>query len=92
MTNYAIKIIKKILQPNVLSVTVTKDAFTNYNSWLRKSLDSLIWNKDGPSGWYCDVNGWNPNIFPHFQSVFWWQNLYVEWSDFNVELNSDENN
>ncbi|KAI8892434.1 hypothetical protein BC833DRAFT_611669 [Globomyces pollinis-pini] len=79
-------LIKPWFKPTVRTLKVKDTAEIMYNNWIRNRFEKLIWKspkaKDW-SNWYVHhQSGQNALIYPHYQSHFYWDTLWMKKSDF----------
>lgn len=76
---------KPILTGKASVIHAKEEAEKTYNQWIDKEMDRLIWKKGGEGGIYVHKDTQrNIAIFPSYYSVWWWMNLWVKWSDFEM--------
>ncbi|KAI2812131.1 hypothetical protein CBS115989_10756 [Aspergillus niger] len=82
--NYALRILKPILQGRVLAVEIKEEAEQTYIHEVQKALAKRVWNA-GCASWYINEKKWNSMAYPWSQAHFWWRSLFPTWSDWNLK-------
>jgi hypothetical protein len=82
--NYALRIIKPILDGNANAVDLKPAAEEAFSQDLQAAHKDRVWYT-GCSTWYVRhlPNGktWNAMVYPWTQAYFWYRSLFPVWSD-----------
>lgn len=82
--NYALKIIRPILEGNARSFEVTEEATDKYNEWLQGRLKHSVWTDCSSYYRGRDGNGRIVTTFPGPVALFWWLCLHPNWNHFRA--------
>ncbi|KAG7447924.1 FAD/NAD(P)-binding domain-containing protein [Guyanagaster necrorhizus] len=82
---YAIQMIKPIIDGRVKSFDIKEDVCSTYNSWLQLRLASSVWT-DCRSYYHVnrDDHSKISAVFPGPVSLFWWMTRRPRWDHWNV--------
>jgi len=64
MVNYSLKFIKPILNGDVRTYEVKKEAEVNWTRDIQEKLKQTVWATGGCQSWYKTDNGWNSTVYP----------------------------
>ncbi|GME25485.1 flavin-binding monooxygenase [Neofusicoccum parvum] len=65
MVNYALKFVKPVIQGDVETVEVKKEAEVAYTTAIQRDLKDTVWSSGGCNSWYFDKKtGWNSTVLP----------------------------
>lgn len=64
MIEYSLKFIKKILNGDVETVEVKREAEEAYTKDIQRGLKSTVWMTGGCASWYFTDDGWNGTVLP----------------------------
>lgn len=64
MVEYSLKFIRHILNDDVKTVEVKKEAEVAWTQEIHEQLDRTVFNFGGCSNWYKNKNGWNSTVYP----------------------------
>ena len=64
MVNYSIHFIKKILNGDVRTFEVKKEAEIKWTKTMQERLKDTVWTSNGCRSWYIDAKGWNSTVYP----------------------------
>ncbi|KAL4958676.1 flavin-containing monooxygenase [Aspergillus stella-maris] len=81
--NYALRVLKPVLDGNAASVEVKLKAEHDYVYWVQDALSNRVWNA-GCVSWYLNDKKWNSMSYPWTQGHYWWRSLFPIWSDWNI--------
>ncbi|KAF3047859.1 hypothetical protein E8E11_006020 [Didymella keratinophila] len=87
MVNYSLKFIKLILNGEVSTVDVKKEAEIAYTTEMQKALKDTVW-QSGCSSWYYTKDGWNSTVYPYTQVDFWRRCAFPKYNDWNIAYTS----
>ncbi|KAH7097929.1 putative monooxygenase [Auriculariales sp. MPI-PUGE-AT-0066] len=80
MTNLVIKLITPILRGEQKAVEIRAEAEQTYVARIQHHLRGMVWSQC--HSWYkTDDDGWNANLYPWSQVVFWWRCTFPTWRD-----------
>jgi hypothetical protein len=80
---YALQLIKPIIDTQARSFVVKSQASDKYNHWLQAKLKDTVW--DDCASWYRrDGSGKNGATFPGSLTYFWWLLYRPTWEDFSA--------
>lgn len=85
---YALKMIKPILNGDADSVEVKKSAEMAYTTDLQRALKDTIWQKGGCNSWYKGADGWNSTVYPYTQYWFGYMCMFPNWKDWDIKYTS----
>ncbi|KAF8643890.1 hypothetical protein AX16_008906 [Volvariella volvacea WC 439] len=82
---WALRLIKPILEGKAKSFEVKVEATERYNSWLQERLDSSVWTQCNS---YYQAGRESKTklafVFPGPVALFWWLCRSVQWNDFHA--------
>jgi hypothetical protein len=84
MINYATHFVKPILNGDIKTVDVKKDAEMAYTRNIQKQLKDTVFHTGGCNSWYFDKTGWNSTVLPYSQIWFWYKCKFPKWSDWDI--------
>ncbi|KAB8221580.1 hypothetical protein BDV33DRAFT_190345 [Aspergillus novoparasiticus] len=87
--NYALRILKPVLDGDAASVEVTAKAEHDYAYWVQDALSKRVWNA-GCMSWYLNDQKWNSMSYPWTQGHYWWRSLFPTWSDWTIKCLGQE--
>ena len=64
MVNYAIHFIKRILNGEVRTFEVKKEAEIAWTKTMQEKLKDTVWHSTGCHSWYKNAKGWNATVYP----------------------------
>ena len=64
MVNYSLKFMKPILNGDVRSYEVKKEAEIAYTKDIQEKLKQTVWATGGCQSWYKTDNDWNSTVYP----------------------------
>lgn len=64
MVNYSLKFMKPILNGDVRTYEVKKEAEVNWTQDIQEKLKDTVWMSGGCQSWYKTDNGWNATVYP----------------------------
>ena len=64
MTNHALKFLRLLLNGDVSTVDVKKEAEIAYTATIQERLRNTVWTTGGASSWYRGEDGWISNLYP----------------------------
>ncbi|KAL4770612.1 hypothetical protein BDW60DRAFT_218010 [Aspergillus nidulans var. acristatus] len=82
--NYALRILKPVLDGAASSVEVKADAENAYVESVQTALRNTVWHS-GCHSWYVNEKGWNAMAYPWTQVHFWYRSLFPVWKDWNIK-------
>lgn len=86
MVNYALKLIRPILEGAVSTVEVTEEAERRWTSEIQEALKDSVWQRGGCKSWYFrEGDGWNATVYPWSQVHFTWRCMWVRRGDWVVQ-------
>ena len=81
--NYAVQLLKPILDGDLDSVDPTSAATTRYNDWLTARMNSSVFVQC--TSWYrAGGVGKVFSTFPGPATLFWWLTLTPRWADYDI--------
>lgn len=87
--NYALRIIKPILDGRASEVDLKMEAENEYARRIQNDLRSTVWNS-GCSSWYIRDNGsgmsWNAMSYPWSQTYYWYRSRFPTWTDWSYSV------
>jgi cation diffusion facilitator CzcD-associated flavoprotein CzcO len=83
MVAYSLKFIKLILNGDVETVDVKKEAEQRFTKEMQDALKDTVW-RSGCSSWYFKDDGWNSTVYPYTQIDFWRRCMFPKWDDWNI--------
>ncbi|KAL4998898.1 hypothetical protein BDV10DRAFT_62258 [Aspergillus recurvatus] len=83
--NYALRILKPVLDGAASSVEVKADAEDAYVEKVQTALKNTVWHA-GCHSWYVNEKRWNAMAYPWTQAHFWYRSLFPVWKDWNIKL------
>lgn len=81
--DYAVEAIKMIVNRDLKTLDVKREAQDAHNEDLQKRLAKTTWNS-GCSSWYLTEDGFNPSMYPGFATQFRRQLRHVELADYRA--------
>jgi hypothetical protein len=84
MVNHATQFIKPILNGDMKTVEVKKEAEVAWTQNVQKDLKKTVFHTGGCNSWYFDKNGWNSTVLPYNQVWFWYWCKFPTWRDWNI--------
>ncbi|KAL1861656.1 hypothetical protein Daus18300_008772 [Diaporthe australafricana] len=84
--NYALRVIRPILEGRASITSVNWDAEKRYSDWLQAALRKTVWNS-GCQSWYVkeasdgSEKTWNAMSYPWSQAHFWYRSVFPVWAD-----------
>jgi hypothetical protein len=91
--NYALRIIKPVLEGKASVAEVKREAEEAYVEEVHKELDTMVWASGGCNAWYrmeSEVNGkkrgWNGMTYPWWSGHHWYACLFPVWSDWQYRV------
>ncbi|PYH91801.1 dimethylaniline monooxygenase, partial [Aspergillus ellipticus CBS 707.79] len=81
--NYALRILKPVLEGKASTVEIKLDAEREYVYWMQDALRKRVWNSC--ASWYVNEQKWNSSAYPWTQGHYWWRSLFPVWSDWNIK-------
>jgi hypothetical protein len=84
MVNHATNFIKPILNGDVRTVDVKKEAEVRWTTDIQRQLKKTVFQTGGCNSWYFDKSGWNSTVLPYSQIWFWYWCRFPKWADWNV--------
>ncbi|KAL2857329.1 hypothetical protein BJY01DRAFT_137718 [Aspergillus pseudoustus] len=82
--NYALRILKPVLDGSASSVEVKLSAEDEYVKKVQTALRDTVWNS-GCNSWYVNGKEWNATAYPWAQSHFWYRSLFPVWKDWDIK-------
>lgn len=64
MVNLSLKLIKPILEGDVIRTEIRKEAQLEWNRDTQGALKKRVWNTGGCRSWYQTDEGWNSTVYP----------------------------
>lgn len=64
MVNYSLKFMKPILNGDVRTYEVKKEAQISWTREIQEKLKRTVWMSGGCQSWYKTDNGWNSTVYP----------------------------
>ncbi|XHG03123.1 hypothetical protein AWENTII_006444 [Aspergillus wentii] len=83
--NYALRILKPVLDGNATSVEIKEKAEDDYAQKVQEALRNCVWHA-GCKTWYVNDKRWNSMAYPWTQGHFWYRSLFPVWSDWNIKV------
>ncbi|KIW06959.1 uncharacterized protein PV09_02618 [Verruconis gallopava] len=84
MVNHAKRFIKPILNGDVRTVEVKKEAEIKWAQDIQRELKKTVFQTGGCNSWYFDETGWNSTVLPYNQIWFWYKCRFPKWSDWTI--------
>ena len=84
--NYALRVIKPVLDGKVSAVEVKHDAEARHAEELQADLRKTVFGAGGCKSWYVNEDSgksWNAMTYPYSQPTFWYRCLFPVWRDWN---------
>merc|ERR1711981_990525 len=75
---------KPILNGDVRTVDVKKEAEQRWTQDIQKQLKRTVFQNGGCNSWYFDKTGWNSTVLPYSQLWFWYWCQFPKWGDWNI--------
>ncbi|KAK0611210.1 hypothetical protein B0T14DRAFT_488027 [Immersiella caudata] len=92
--NYALRIIKPLLEGKAGVAEVKRDAEEAYVKEIHAELNKMVWATGGCNSWYkmgSDATGtktgWNGMTYPWWSGHYWWCCLFPVWKDWEYSGN-----
>ncbi|KAL4912906.1 hypothetical protein BDW62DRAFT_214649 [Aspergillus aurantiobrunneus] len=82
--NYALRILKPVLDGSAASVEVKLSAEDTYVQKIQAALRNTVWHA-GCNSWYVNEKSWNAMGYPWTQAHFWYRSLFPVWNDWNIK-------
>ncbi|KAL6893339.1 hypothetical protein GGI43DRAFT_179992 [Trichoderma evansii] len=92
--NYALRLIKPILQGKAMAVDVNPDAEKQYIDQIQTDLQETVWLSGGCYNWYNraqDGSRHNGMSYPYTQPYFWYRCLFPVYKDFKYDPPKNKN-
>lgn len=83
MVEYSLNFIEPLINGDVTTVEVKREAEEAYTKDVQKSLKTMVWGAGGCQSWYV-VNGWNATVYPYSQIWFGLRCMFPKWSDWRI--------
>ncbi|KAL7938361.1 hypothetical protein V8C35DRAFT_150824 [Trichoderma chlorosporum] len=86
--NYALRVIKPVIQGQATAVDVKLDAEKQYTHQVQTDLTGMVWHS-GCNSWYNrSKNGVvrNASMYPYTQPYFWYKCLFPTYRDFTYDI------
>ncbi|KAL2823789.1 hypothetical protein BDW59DRAFT_162952 [Aspergillus cavernicola] len=83
--NYALRILKPVLEGSAASVEVKLSAEDTYIEKVQTALRNTIWHA-GCNSWYINDKSWNAMGYPWSQAHFWYRSLFPVWKDWDIKI------
>lgn len=87
--NFALRLIKPVLQGKAMAVDVHPDAEKYYIDQVQADLQQTVWLSGGCSNWYNrtrDGSIHNAMTYPYSQPYFWYRCLFPIYKDFKYDV------
>lgn len=84
MVNHATNFIKPILNGDISTVDVKKEAEMAWTKDIQAQLKKTVFQSGGCNSWYFDKTGWNSTVLPYSQIWFWYWCRFPKWRDWNI--------
>lgn len=87
--NFALRLIKPVLQGKAMAVDVNPDAEKQYIDQIQTDLQQTVWLSGGCSNWYNraqDGSTHNGMLYPYSQPYFWYRCLFPVYKDFKYDV------
>ncbi|OBR14566.1 Dimethylaniline monooxygenase [Colletotrichum higginsianum IMI 349063] len=85
--NFALRIIRPLLEGKGTVVEVTREAEQDYVDRLQEDMQKTVWNT-GCTSWYLkdtkDGKKWNGSTWPYSQAYFWYRCLFPNFADLKI--------
>ncbi|KAG5927356.1 hypothetical protein E4U42_002333 [Claviceps africana] len=82
--NYALRIIKPVLDGEARYAEVRRDAEERYSRDMQAAIRERVWSW-GTGSWYVEEdaegNKWNSMTYPHFQPTYWYESVFPVFRD-----------
>ncbi|KZF22262.1 putative flavin-binding monooxygenase [Xylona heveae TC161] len=85
MVNYSLKFMKPILNGDVATVELKKEAEVAWAEEIQGALRQTVFSKGGCTSWYKTDTEWNAAAYPYSQVDFWWRCTFPKWRDWNMQ-------
>ncbi|RDW68959.1 flavin-containing monooxygenase [Aspergillus mulundensis] len=82
--NYALRVLKPVLDGTASAVEVKADAEDAYIKKLQAAARNTVWVA-GCHSWYVNEKRWNAMAYPWTQAHFWYRSLFPVWEDWNIK-------
>ncbi|KAK1704332.1 hypothetical protein BDP67DRAFT_606482 [Colletotrichum lupini] len=87
--NFALRIIKPVLDGKGMTVEVTREAEQQYVSQMQADMQKTVWST-GCTSWYLkdttDGKKWNGSTYPYSQAYFWYRCLFPDFGDLEIRV------
>lgn len=91
--NYALRIIKPLLDGKGTTAEVSFDAEQRYIEDSQAALSQTI-HATGCGSWYVtkleDGRQWNSQIYPWSQAHYWWRSVFPVWKDWEFRVSGND--
>ncbi|KAK1461127.1 hypothetical protein CMEL01_14763 [Colletotrichum melonis] len=85
--NFALRVIKPVLDGKGMTVEVTREAEQQYVSQVQADMQKTVWST-GCTSWYLkdttDGKKWNGSTYPYSQAYFWYRCLFPDFGDLEI--------
>ncbi|KAG7053128.1 dimethylaniline monooxygenase [Colletotrichum scovillei] len=85
--NFALRIIKPVLDGKGMTVEVTREAEQQYVNQMQADMQKTVWST-GCTSWYLkdttDGKKWNGSTYPYSQAYFWYRCLFPDFGDLEI--------
>jgi len=83
--NYAMQMVKAIIDNRVKSFEVKEKACSEYDSWVQRRMSTSVWTECN-SFYHIGNNKNTKNVvtFPGPVTLFWWMLLRPRWGDYDL--------
>jgi len=95
--NYALRIIKPVLEGKASVAEVKREAEEAYVKEIHKELDNMVWATGGCNSWYKmgsgatgQKKGWNGMTYPWWSGHYWYRCLFPAWKDWEYSVSECE--
>ncbi|KAJ3938083.1 uncharacterized protein N0V96_011765 [Colletotrichum fioriniae] len=87
--NFALRIIKPVLDGKGTTVEVTREAEQRYVNQMQADMQKTVWST-GCTSWYLkdttDGKKWNGSTYPYSQAYFWYRCLFPDFGDLEIRV------
>lgn len=87
--NFALRIIRPLLEGKGTVVEVTREAEQDYVDRLQEDMQKTVWFT-GCTSWYLkdtkDGKKWNGSTWPYSQAYFWYRCLFPNFADLKISV------
>lgn len=88
--NYALRIIKPVLDREATVVDVRQKAEDRYVNEVQTALQNTVFLRGGARNWYTKDLGndkrWNASSYPWWQPKYWYRCLFPIWNDWEYTV------